>query len=315
MNILVMGGSGFVGHAIVRALMAEGHALSLLNRGSRPVPGTEQLTADRNDPSALRAVLEGRGFDAVVDSNCYSGAQARALIAALGGRVPSAAVISSAAVYADEAAHPPTEAEPTGGGSAWGDYGRGKTEMEQAWRDGGFVSAVALRPPYIIGPNDNLDRETWFFRRILAGRPVLVPGRGTAEYQFVHEDDLGAAVCTWLRHRPEGFEPLNVADPRLVPAVELPRMLARAAGRTADIRLAGASAGDARPRDWFPFRDVNCAVDPSAIRTRFGWTPATTLEERFAQIFRHLDETGGSGADDWTPLEARILSRLAPEQG
>ncbi|OWK25641.1 hypothetical protein AJ87_08150 [Rhizobium yanglingense] len=182
--------------------------------------------------------------------------------------------------------------------------------MEKAYRNGGFASAVALRPPYVFGPNDDLDRETWFFRRILAGRPVLVPGQGVAEYQFAHEDDLGAAVCTWLRHSPKGFEAFNIADPRLVAAVELPRILAEAAGRTADVHLVGTSAGGASPRDWFPFRDVHCAADPTAFQARFGWAPATGLEERFAQIFRHLDETGGIGADDWTPLEAEILSKL-----
>ncbi|OWK25642.1 hypothetical protein AJ87_08155 [Rhizobium yanglingense] len=119
MNILVIGGSGFVGHAIVRNLMAAGHTLSLLNRGNCPVSGTEQLTADRNEPAGLREVLEGRAFDVVIDSNCYTGAQARDLITALAGRTPAALVISSAAVYADAAAHPPTESEPTGGGSAW----------------------------------------------------------------------------------------------------------------------------------------------------------------------------------------------------
>ncbi|MES0214221.1 hypothetical protein NKL07_02185 [Mesorhizobium sp. C280B] len=51
MNILVIGGSGFVAHAIVRALMADGRGLALLNRGNRSVDGTEQRVADRNEPA------------------------------------------------------------------------------------------------------------------------------------------------------------------------------------------------------------------------------------------------------------------------
>ena len=115
MNILVIGGSGFVGHAIVRALLAEGHGLSLLNRGSRPVAGTIQLTADRNDPSALASALGDRRFDAVVDTNCYTPQQAGMLVEALGGRVATAVVVTSVAVYADNVRQPPTETEPTGG--------------------------------------------------------------------------------------------------------------------------------------------------------------------------------------------------------
>ena len=138
MNILVIGGSGFVGHAIVRALLAEGRSLSLLNRGSRPIAGTVQLTADRNDPSALASALGDRRFDAVVDTNCYTPQQAGMLVEALGGRVATAVVITSVAVYADNVRQPPTETEPTGGAAAWADYGRGKTEVEHVYAAAGF---------------------------------------------------------------------------------------------------------------------------------------------------------------------------------
>ncbi|MES0214222.1 NAD-dependent epimerase/dehydratase family protein [Mesorhizobium sp. C280B] len=134
----------------------------------------------------------------MVDTNCYAGVQARDLIAALDGRVPVALAISSAAVYADDAPHLATEAAPTGGGSAWAEYGRGKNEMEAVHRDGGFSAAVALRPPYLCGPNENLDCATWFFRRILAGHPVLVPGLGAAQYHFRSRRRPGA------RRRPDG---------------------------------------------------------------------------------------------------------------
>ncbi|MBC9247549.1 NAD-dependent epimerase/dehydratase family protein [Paracoccus sp. 11-3] len=310
MKLLIMGGSGFVGQAVVRALLTQGHGVTLLNRGNRPIQGTRQLVADRNDPDALDAALAGQSFDAVVDTNCYSGQQAATLIASLGGRTPDALVISSAAVYADAALHPPGEDAPVGGGSAWGDYGRDKTDVEEVYRNGGFRSGVALRPPYICGPNNDLDREAWFLRRIAAGRPVLVPGQGTAEYHFLHEDDLGAAVCRWLDTRPEGFASFNVADPQLVTAVQLPEMLAKAAGLPVDIRTVGDAAGTARPRDWYPFRDVHCAADPTRFIVRFGWAPANPLAERLAQIARHLSESKDTQASDWTPLEAAILSKL-----
>lgn len=315
MNILVTGGSGFVGHAIVRALLAEGHSLTLLNRGSRRIAGTAQLTADRNDPSALASALGVRRFDAVVDTNCYTPQQAGMLVEALGGRVATAAVISSVAVYADYVRQPPTETEPTGGAAAWADYGRGKTEVERVYAAGGFAAATALRPPYICGPNNNLDRETWFFRRILAGRPVLVPGSGTAWCQFVHEDDLGAAVCAWLRRAAEGFCAFNVADSEMIASAELVRRLARAAGCEADVRCVGTASGAAKARDWFPFHNVHCTGDPTAFSEAVSWAPAADLDTRFAEIFKQLSETGRIPADDWTPLEERILADLNENAG
>ena len=315
MNILVIGGSGFVGHAIVRALLADGKNLSLLNRGSRPIAGAAQLTADRNDPSALAAALGDRPFDAVVDTNCYTPRQAEILIEVLDGRAAAAAVISSVAVYADNVRQPPTETEPTGGASAWADYGRGKTAVEHIYAAGGFAAATALRPPYICGPNNNLDRETWFFRRILAGRPVLVPGSGNAWCQFVHEDDLGAAVGAWLRRVPEGFRAYNVADPEMITSADLAHKFARAAGREAEVRCVGTAISDARARDWFPFHNVHCTADPTAFTEAFSWAPTTDLDTRFAEIFKTLLEMHRIPADDWTPLEERILVDLNESPG
>lgn len=310
MKVLVVGGSGFAGHAIVRAMLADGHQLALLNRGSRPIEGTEQLSSDRDDHDALHEILKGRTFDAVVDTNCYTGRQAQDLISALGGRVPLAVMISSAAVYADAAAHPPSESAPTGGSSAWGEYGREKTEAEAAYRDGGFRTAVALRPPYLFGPNDNLDRATWFFRRIVAGRPILVPGLGGAKYQFLHEDGLGSAVCALLSGPQVGFRAFNVADPEIVTAAEFPRTLADAVGRKVDIHLVGAAAGDLRPRDWYPFRDTDCVVEPTAFMREYGWRPASTIRQYLSEIFQSIALKGEFHGNDWSKNENDILKRL-----
>lgn len=238
MRALVIGGSGFVGHAVVRALLSEGHAVSVLNRGNRPLDSVEQLTADRNDAKAVATAVDGKCFDCLVDTNAYTGEQAGIMVSALAGRVKQAAVISSAAVYADSAATPAREIDAIGGGSAWAEYGRGKVEVEEVYRTAAFPVCAAFRPPYICGPNNDLDRESWFFRRIWHGRPVLVPGSGSAVYQFLHEDDLGTAITTWLA-RPQdaatpAFAAYNLADPELVTSAELTALLARVAARKVD---------------------------------------------------------------------------------
>lgn len=159
--------------------MAEGHAVSVLNRGNRPLGGVEQLTADRNDAKAVATAMDGKCFDCLVDTNAYTSEQAGIMVSALAGRVKQAAVISSAAVYADGAATPAREIDAIGGGSAWAEYGRGKAEVEEIYRTAGFPVCAAFRPPYICGPNNDLDRESWFFRRIWHGRPILLPGSGS----------------------------------------------------------------------------------------------------------------------------------------
>ncbi len=313
MNALVIGGSGFVGNAVVRALLAVGFAVSVLNRGSRRLEGVTQLTADRNNAHAVAAAVQGKVFDCLVDTNAYTGSQA-SIIAGMQLGITHAVVISSAAVYADRVRTPPLENDSIGGGSAWGDYGRGKTEVEEAYRAAGIPLCAAIRPPYIFGPNNDLDRESWFFRRIRHRRPILVPGKGWAVYQFVHEDDLGSAIVTWLARAAQvqsaAFEAYNVADPELVTSAGLTQLLARVASIDVDMRCLGAAADGYKARDWFPFRDVDCAVDPSRFTSRFDWRPATSLDHRFAEVLKALEDRGALKDDDWTPLEAELLQRL-----
>jgi nucleoside-diphosphate-sugar epimerase len=67
-STLVLGGSSFVGGRLVEHLLRDGAEVTLLNRGrSAPPPGVGQLVADRKDPEAMRAVLEGTEWDAVYD--------------------------------------------------------------------------------------------------------------------------------------------------------------------------------------------------------------------------------------------------------
>src|SRR5687768_13794765 len=81
-NILFIGGTGVISAAAAERAVALGHRLTILNRGlqaGRPVPdGAEVLHADVRDASAVRAVLNGREFDAVADFISFTPDQARA---------------------------------------------------------------------------------------------------------------------------------------------------------------------------------------------------------------------------------------------
>ena len=97
-----MGGSAFVGRAIVRRLRAESHSIAVLTRGLsiQDWTGVDHLVADRQDPGALGRVLHKRVFDAVIDVSAYDGRDCRLLLESLASPPTSYALISSAAVYA-----------------------------------------------------------------------------------------------------------------------------------------------------------------------------------------------------------------------
>ena len=78
MDLLVLGGTRFLGRHLVEAALERGHRVTAFNRGkSNPglFPGVEELVGDRGgDLSAL----EGRSWDAVIDTSGYLPREVRA---------------------------------------------------------------------------------------------------------------------------------------------------------------------------------------------------------------------------------------------
>jgi nucleoside-diphosphate-sugar epimerase len=102
MDLLIIGGTRFVGYQLVLRLLAEGHQATTLNRGTRPdhfEGRLERLIADRTTPAFVE-VLAGRRFDVAVDFAAYTGADTRAVVEALGGgSVGHCLLISTGQVY------------------------------------------------------------------------------------------------------------------------------------------------------------------------------------------------------------------------
>ncbi|HUM01099.1 MAG TPA: epimerase, partial [Thermoanaerobaculia bacterium] len=100
-TLLILGGTGFLGPQVVDAAKKSGWTLTLFNRGkTNPglFPDLEQLHGDRN---VSLLALEGRRWDAVVDTSGYFPRQIRMAMKALGGRAGQYVFISSISVYAD----------------------------------------------------------------------------------------------------------------------------------------------------------------------------------------------------------------------
>jgi len=102
MNVLIIGGSGFVSGTLARVALAEGHAVWAVTRGQRPVPeGVTALTADRHEEGALeRAVGEaGVSWDLAVDCIGFQPADVRQDVAALRERAAHFAFVSTDWVF------------------------------------------------------------------------------------------------------------------------------------------------------------------------------------------------------------------------
>ena len=214
MNVLVIGGTRFLGHELTWRLLFAGHAVTLLNRG-RETDGfgdrVERLRGDRTTEDFSR-LLRGRSFEGVVDFAAYTGDDARGVVAALADRVGHYVVISSGQVYLvrQDAPRPAKEedyagpllSEPANEGDKreW-DYGMGKRGVEdvlgEAWEKRRFPS-TRLRLPMVNGERDHLRRLEGYVWRILDGGPVLLPDGGQRPMRHVYAGSAVKAILALL---------------------------------------------------------------------------------------------------------------------
>jgi len=197
-QLLVLGGTRFLGRALVDDALARDHEVTLFNRGqTNPelFPEAEKLRGDRTrDVSALA----GREWDAVLDVATLLPRVVRLSVEALRGRVGRCAYVSSVSVYADQS-RPPVEGAPLleledPSDESIESYGALKAACERVVEDAFGEAATIVRPGLIVGPHDPTDRFTYWPVRVAAGGEVLAPGSPDDPVQFVDVRDLAAWI-------------------------------------------------------------------------------------------------------------------------
>ncbi|ANJ28240.1 NAD-dependent epimerase/dehydratase family protein [Agromyces aureus] len=199
MDLLILGGTQWLGRSLATEAVARGHRVVCLARGEsgEVAPGVELVRADRSSDNASAAVA-GRDWDAAIDVTRQPG-YARAAAAALADAVGHLTFISSGNVYASQnepgaderaALLPPLEADE----STPETYGEAKSAIERAYGEVFGERFLTIRPGLIAGPGDASGRSGyWVARAARAARdggPVLVPDVLADAVQAIHVDDL-----------------------------------------------------------------------------------------------------------------------------
>lgn len=220
MDLLMLGGTLFLGREIVEAALARGHRVTLFHRGTtNPTlfPDLDHLHGDRD--GGLGA-LDDRRWDAVIDTCGYLPRIVRVSAEKLAGAVSHYTFISSLSVYAD---HSTPGTDEAGGVGTLADpavetfngetYGPLKALCERAV-DNTFPGGILhIRPGLIVGPHDPTDRLTWWTRRIARGGEVLAPGDPEACVQIVDARDLADWTVRMVEARSTGV--FNAVGPAM----------------------------------------------------------------------------------------------------
>ena len=201
LDILILGGTGFIGPHMVRDALRRGHSVTLFNRGrtnSGLFPDLETIKGDRD--GGLGG-LKGRRWDAVVDNSGYVPRHVADSARLLAGNTKRYVYISTVSVYADFTIHNTEDSalatiddesieEVTGE-----TYGPLKALCEK--RAAAEVEAdrlTILRPTYIAGPGDHTDRFTYWPVRTRKGGEMIWPGTHDDAIQVVDVRDLALFV-------------------------------------------------------------------------------------------------------------------------
>ena len=309
MRLLVIGGTVFLGRHVVEIALARGDEVTVFHRGLHGAApaGAEVLIGDRtSDISAL----EGREWDAVIDT-CGFTPDAVALTAgALADRVGHYGFVSTGSAYSGWPETPISEDAPTW--EAGDDYGAGKAAAERAAEAAMPGRVLLARAGVIVGPHENIGRLPWWLRRLAEGGDVVAPGPPEAELQLIDARDLAAWMLDMAARGGTGAYNA-ISQPGSATWGELLELAREVTGGRAELRWIAPEVIEARVEEpWealplWPIPSLPGLYGMSAQRAARAGLELRPLAETVADTWAWLAE--GGELDDWrSELRATGLS-------
>ncbi len=202
MNLLILGGTAFLGRHLVEIALERGDTITLFNRGRTNPDMFPQIETIYGDRKLSLAPLADRTWDVVIDTSGYHPKEVRAATEFLAPNIGRFVFISTISVYSDFSAPNPDEGasvsrleHPDSAEVSNETYGPLKTHCEDIVQEIYGSRSLIIRPGLIVGPNDPTDRFTYWPVRAKRGGEILAPEDPSVPVQYIDVHDLAA----WIR--------------------------------------------------------------------------------------------------------------------
>jgi 2'-hydroxyisoflavone reductase len=217
LDILVLGGTGFIGPHLVRHAVARGHRVTIFTRGRHDAELPSSVVRLQGDRNGQLGALVGKTWDAVVDDSATNPDWVRQSTELLKSAAGAYLFTSSTGVFypylkrgVDESAPVLYEAaDPKDPSLA---FGVSKAKCERQVESTFGKRGIVVRPTYIVGPGDTTDRFPYWPVRLARGGEVLAPGRPDDPAQIIDVRDLAEFMVKLLEDKRSGV--YNVAGPK-----------------------------------------------------------------------------------------------------
>jgi nucleoside-diphosphate-sugar epimerase len=319
MNVLIFGGTRFMGRYVLRALLDVGVDVTIANRGTREEnKGAHNVICDRSQPGALEQFKDSK-FDAVIDFSAYASDWVEQAGNFFAGKLSRYIFISTGAVYTSSQVFPVTEDFPKGPPHPFAPYAAEKIRSESLLREfssKGAFDTTALRLPFVMGPDNYEDRESFVFSRLLSKHPIFLANGGKSIHSYIYAGDVASAIVRILSlRRIKGSEEFNLA----IPQATTSRGFVDLASEVCGIEPIVVSY---QPEEFqidtinfdlknvaFPFPENNAYLSSEKILARLGFAPAYDLKSMLSEYYEWWMK-GSNKAPKEYPLERRIKEAL-----
>jgi 2'-hydroxyisoflavone reductase len=302
LNILILGGTGYIGPYQVREAIARGHRVTVFNRGQHQADlpsSVVHLQGDRSIEKLNLDALRGKKWDAAIDNSQTDPAWVTKTADLLKDSVKYYMYVSSTGVYFPyDTPHflkedvQPILVDPDGTTNSYG-VRKALSEIENTKVFGN--RAINVRPNFIVGPGDESDRFMFWPSRYARGGETLIPGSPDDHVQFADVRDLATFMIRLLEEGKTGT--FNIAGDDTVTMQKF------------QDALGAAIPTPARTLTWIPDLDF---LREHRIRFNVPWIPPKVTPEgvKYGQNYINSDKAVAAGLR-YRPMTETIRDSLA----